>query len=439
MRAVKRLVLLALLIATAFVAAMTWQAASRDEDYRALMGRGDEALLAEQSFGAIEAYSGAIALRPDSMLARLRRGETYQRRGELEAAARDFQAAAVLDAAAPRPLEELGDVRYAQRRFQRAADIYEQYLRLDDRAARVGYKLALARYREGNLSAALAAVDAALRIDERMADARYLQALCLRDQHRIEEARRALDQAVALAPGFIAAREELADLDRSLGRHRDELEQLQVLAGLDRDRIERHIAIGLAHARWSSDVQETPSKRAAQADLAVLTLGNALERAPDQPLIYSALGRVWLDIAQVRDDPVALNKALEALERVGSSNAATSESLTLYGRALLRAGRVDQAERTLQQATERYPADPSAFLVHASIAEQQNHSAAARESLIRYGALVSDAQGFSDRASRISALSLKLGDTTTAIEWVRRGLEKDPTHAALLAIQRQLR
>ena len=56
----------------------------------------------------------------------------------------------------------------------------------------------------------------------------------------------------------------------------------------------------------------------------------ALERAPDQPLIYSTLGRIWLDIAAARDDRVAFNKALEALERVGASTSATSEALTVY-------------------------------------------------------------------------------------------------------------
>jgi tetratricopeptide (TPR) repeat protein len=436
---VKRFVIFALLMVTALVA-MTWRTASRrDQDYRASMARGDEALAAEQIFGAIEAYSGAIALRPDAMLAHLRRGETYQRRGDLEAAARDFQSAAALDSSATRPLEELADVRYAQARFSRAADLYEQYLRLDDRAARVGYKLALARYRDGNLSGALAALDVTLRNDEHMAVAHYLQGLCLRDQQRLDKARRSLDHAVALAPGFMAAREELADVHRLLGHHRDELEQLQVLAALDRDRIERHVAVGLAHARWSMDGQEAASTRAVHADLAVLTLGSALERAPDQPLIYSTLGRIWLDISAARGDPVAFNKALEALERVGSSTAATSESLTVYGRALLQAGRIEEAERTLQHATERYPADPSAFLLYATAAERQNHPAAAREALIRYGAVASDDGGLANRASRIAALSLEVGDPVTAAAWVQRGLEREPTHAALLVLQRRLK
>src|SRR3954468_9731214 len=104
--------------------------------YSALLTRGDTALRDDQSFNAIEAYSGAIALRPDSMLAYLRRGQTYQRRGDrgdLERAARDFRTAARLDPTAPRPLEALGDVLFQLQRYERAEDAYDKCLRLDDR------------------------------------------------------------------------------------------------------------------------------------------------------------------------------------------------------------------------------------------------------------------------------------------------------------------
>src|SRR5438128_8537724 len=107
--------------------AVAYQAAARDRDYRALLARGDSALRDEQAFGAIEAFSGAIALRPDSMLAHLRRGETYHRRGDrgdLEQAVRDFRTAASLDPAATRPLEELGDVLFELQRYGLAADAY---------------------------------------------------------------------------------------------------------------------------------------------------------------------------------------------------------------------------------------------------------------------------------------------------------------------------
>jgi tetratricopeptide (TPR) repeat protein len=429
----KRLLIALVVLTLAAVGlALSYQEAAKDRDYRSLLARGDTALRDDQTFGAIEAYSGAIALRPDSMLPYLRRGESYQRRGELESAARDFQSAAARDPTATRPLDELGDVRYLQQRFANAADTYERYLRLDDRAAQVGYKLALARYRDGNLDAALSALDAVLRLDERATDAYYLRGLCLRDRGELSAARKALEQAVAISPASIPMREELADVYASLGRRREELEQLQVIAGLDRDRLEPQIAVGLAHARWSADPQETPSRRAGHEDLAVLTLGSALERTPDHPLVYGALGRVWFDIAQARDDRAALNKALEALERAGSGSAATSEALTLYGRALLQIGRVDAAERVLQQATERYPIDPAAFLFYAMAAERERHPAAARQALIQLGALVEDDRGFVARAERIADLSLQLDDSATAVEWLQRANSVSDTDVRLL-------
>src|SRR5438270_6715186 len=100
---------LIVLVVAAAGAALAYQVAARQRDYRVLVARGDAALRDDQTFAAIEAYSGAIALRPDSMLAYLRRGEAYRRRaerGDLEAAARDLRHASLLDPSATRPLEE---------------------------------------------------------------------------------------------------------------------------------------------------------------------------------------------------------------------------------------------------------------------------------------------------------------------------------------------
>jgi tetratricopeptide (TPR) repeat protein len=113
------------------------QAVQQDRDYQARIRQGDDALSRGQPFGAIEAFSGAIALKPDSMLAYLKRGEAYHRRGDatetLRNALLDFREAAKLDPGATRPQEELGDVNYQLRRYANAVESYEAYLRLDDR------------------------------------------------------------------------------------------------------------------------------------------------------------------------------------------------------------------------------------------------------------------------------------------------------------------
>jgi tetratricopeptide (TPR) repeat protein len=420
---VKRAILVLAVLALAGGGAwLAYQEAVRQRDYAVLLTRGDTALRDDQTFGAIKAYSGAIALRPDSMLAYLRRGQAYQRRGDrgdLDAAVHDLRKAAQLDPAATRPLEALGDVLYQLQRYERAADMYSRWVRLDDRSARVNYKLALARYRDGDVDAALTALNEAARIDDKMADVQYLLGICLREQHRLPEALRALERSVALEPALIPAREELADVYGALNRRADALEQLHVLAALDRDHVERQVVIGKAHAR------------AGHWDVAVLTLGSALERSPGEPEIYRALGQVWLE--RPRDDPAFLSKAREALERAASSPSATSESLTLYARALLEEGDADGAERALQQATTRYPIAPGAFLLYASTAERLNHPEDARKALIQVGALTDGDSDFVPRATRVASLSLQLGDPGTAVDWLDRAVSSNPNDVRLLA------
>jgi len=175
---VKRaLVLTALLAIAAVGGALAYRSAARDRSYRLLIASGEAALASDETLAAVEDFSGAIAIRPDAMLARLRRGETYLRRGDLDPAARDFRSAASLDPTATRPLESLADVLYAQERFRRAAETYEERLKLDDRSAPIRYKLALARYRDGAVEAALSEARRAMALDEQLADPYYLVAL----------------------------------------------------------------------------------------------------------------------------------------------------------------------------------------------------------------------------------------------------------------------
>jgi predicted Zn-dependent protease len=108
--------------------------------------------------------------------------------------------------------------------------------------------------------------------------------------------------------------------------------------------------------------------------------------------------------------------------------------LTLYGKALLQDGDVETAERTLQQAINHYPVEPAAFLLYASTAEKQNHLDAARNALILYGSVVSDDRDFTSRAARIAALSLRLNDPDTAVDWLDRASSASPNDVRVLAL-----
>ena len=424
MDAVKRVLAGVFLLALSAAGVYGYTLSERERTYRQAIANGDSALAAGNTSAAIEAFSGAITVKPDAMLGYLKRGQAYRRRGEFVAAIRDLRRAAEIDPAAPRPLEELGDAYLADtpHRYGAAAERYEGYVKLDNRAPRVLYKLAFARYNEGQAAAAIDALQRALALDERFAEAHYLLGLCHRDAQQPEAAERAFLQAIALQPTLIQAREQLADLYGALGKTESRLTQLERLTLLD-PAASREVALGLAYAR------------AGQSDRAVLTLGRAAEQYPDYPYAYVALGRVWLEIAQARNDRVALRKALGALEgAVGSDD--SSEALTLFGRALLLTQDEETAERMLQDATTKKPVEPLAFFYLAEAAERLGHYPVARQALLDYAILRGDdddPRRRSAEAARLGDLSLKMNEPAAAATYFLKAAEHSTSDATLLA------
>src|SRR3954465_12888822 len=96
------------IVATVAVAALVgagvlgWFEVRQAREFRRLLAVGDAALTHDQTSAAIEAYSGAIALRRAGRRGGLKRGDTYRRRGEYPPALRDLQQATALDPTAPR-------------------------------------------------------------------------------------------------------------------------------------------------------------------------------------------------------------------------------------------------------------------------------------------------------------------------------------------------
>ena len=394
----KRLLVVSVGLAALMVGVvLAWYTVRQDREFQRLIAAGDAALAQDHTYGAIEAFSGALVLKRDSMLAHLKRGDTYRRRGELPAALRDLGKAAALDSSAPRPIELLGDVNAAMGRYQRASEHYQAFLELDDRSPRVLYKLALAHYKDGHVEQAIEPLADAVALDERFTEAHYLLGMCLRASGKDEAAQRALARAVEISPAFAAAREELADLFDRAGRRQDALDQLEALAALEPGRAERLVNVGLAYARWG------------QTDAAILTLGRAAQRYPDEPAVYTALGQVWLDTAETRNDRVALSKAIEALQPTAAAATASSETLTLYGRAMLRSGDARIAERALLQAIGRTPVEPTAFRYLADAAERLGHLQVERDALRRYVALAGEGDVDQATAGRLARLQQRLG------------------------------
>jgi tetratricopeptide (TPR) repeat protein len=406
---VRRYVIGSVVLALAAAAgAVVYILYATDHEYVRLIAAGDQAVNADEPFQALEAYSGAIAVRPEAMLAHLKRGMVYRSRGELVEALRDLRRAAELDPMATRPAELLGDTQMSLQRYEQAAFRYRDYLDIDDRSARVWYKLALAQYRAGHRARAIASLERALALEEGLAEVHLLMGLCLRDAGNLSAARLALEAATRQAPGLVASREALADLYHLLGEQPRAIDQLEALAALDPNHPQRLVSLGLAYAR---------SRR---FEAAILTLSRAVERFPDKAHVYAALGAVWLEAAMVRNDGEALNKAVEALSTAAGHSDVTSEALTDLARALLLAGDPFEAERVLRQAIERLPVHPDAYLQLAGLARRSNRTQEARDALVRYATLMGDAESVAAVATQIAAHSIALGDATTALRWIER-------------------
>jgi tetratricopeptide (TPR) repeat protein len=419
----RTLLVLGLVGAAGVVAALAFFSYNTEREYQRLIAAGDASLAANQSFQALEAYSGAAALKPDSMLAHLKRGMAYKSRGDLQNAVRDLRRAVALDPSAPRPLELLGDVNLALGRYERAAATYEQYLQLDDRSPTVLHKQGLALYRGGSPDKAIAPLERATALAPRLAELHHLLGLCLRDSGRLTDARDALEAATRLEPGLTAPREALAEVHVAIGHDRLAIDQLEALAALEPFRAERIVALGLAQARTG------------RRDAAVSTLGRGVERFPDRAGVYGALGKVWLQEAEAHRDEVALKKAVEALTAAAGRSDPSSETLADLGRALMLAGNTLAAERILRQAVSRLPVPPVAYLHLADALERTRRVEEARDALVRYATLHGDREPLGPVTTRIARLSLRVAQPQTALRWYERALdETGPTPAVLAGI-----
>jgi tetratricopeptide (TPR) repeat protein len=417
----RRTLLVVVLIVGTGGAALTYQAFATEREFDRYMADGDRAVTDERIFQAIEAYSGAIALRPDSMIAHLKRGMVYRQQGELEAALRDLRESSDLDPSAPRPLEEVGDVNFALARYDRAVERYEHYIELDDQSARVLYKLGLARYRSGRLKDASAPLHKALQRDPSMGEAHYVLGLVQRDQNDLAGAKASLRAALKLNAGNQSAREALADVLSLEGDHGHAIDEFEALAALEPSKPERAIALGLAQSR------------AGRNDAAVITLSRVVERFPDAAQSYAALGHVWLTVAQSRGDRVALKKAVEALTQAAAHADARSETLAELGRALVMSGDPAGAERLLRQAVARLPVPPDAYLQLASVTERDGRLQDARDALMKYATLVGDGQPIAAIATQIADFSVRLGEPAVAVRWFDRALDEAGPTTVLLA------
>jgi tetratricopeptide (TPR) repeat protein len=98
-------------------------------------------------------------------------------------------------------------------------------------------------------------------------------------------------------------------------------------------------------------------------DQAIEAVGLALEQDPNLPGAYLRLGQLWLEEGVLRDDRVALEKAVTALESVVKMDTANGPASLALGRAYLAIGNEEKAFDELQRAAEATPIQAEAHRV----------------------------------------------------------------------------
>ena len=386
---------------------------NRDRGYQQLLRAGERALAGGDSYGAVDAFTGAITLKPDSMVAYFRRGQARQAQHRDDEAIRDLREAARLAPNAPQPLVALGDLYDARGDAAQAAHWYAQARTPQvTEDSTLLYKLALARYRAGAPAEAVEPLRQAIAQDDSIGEAHYLLGLVYRDTQRADAAIAALEKAVKVSPALTPAREELADLYRARGQSVEEMAQLQALAALD-GKVERSVAIAVAEARNG------------QYAGAVGTLAAVEGQPTTDSQVQMALARVYLARAEQFADRASAASALESLEKALGGTARRSEGLALFGRALFLSGDAAAAERILREAVATSPVAPDAFGYLTDASERLAHYLEARDALLALDALQGDtatASARAARAERAGALSFKAHDISGALTYLNQAI-----------------
>ena len=324
-----------------FVAA--YQVFSRDYQYLQLVKLGDQLIQEELPYQATRTYGSAIGLRPDKPLAYMKRADALQKQGNMTAALSDLSEASKLGADRLTVSQRQADIQYARASFDEAVELYSEVLTLDPGSPAVLYKLGLACFRGGREESALSALGQAIEARKSFVEAYYLRAAVLRSLGRVDDAESDLLTAMSLRPDAGETRSALIELYLETGNAARALE-------VANEEIDRQ-----PHASSSYLLLADVHRMSGRNDEAIEAVGLALEQDPNLPDAYLRLGELWLEEGMLRNDRVALEKAVTALESVVMMDSENGRAALALGQAYLAIGNEVTAFEELQRAAEATP------------------------------------------------------------------------------------
>jgi len=260
----------------------------------------------------------------------------YQQMGRPEDALRVLEQAAASSVDDPELRAEQANLLCTQGRADDALSLLQQSLQRWPDAAPLHASRGFVLGRSGKPQAAVFALREAVRLDPTLVDAQFYLAVSLREIDQVAASRAAVERALAMRPEYPDAlawlarialeTDDLATAEATLSqlmRVRPDAESDSLFASLQ--------LLKGAHAEQSGDA-------ATAAEL----YRKGLEVAPEDGPLLRAAGILALRAQRHRE-------AIDAFERYRRSDPGNPDAYLLLGNALQRAGRVDDARRTLQE------------------------------------------------------------------------------------------
>jgi tetratricopeptide (TPR) repeat protein len=341
----------AVLLGTIGFFVVVYHVFSRDYQYVQLVKLGDQLIQENLPYQATRTYGSAIGLRPDKPLAYMKRAGALQEQGNLTAALSDLSEAEKLGADALTVAQQQADIQYRRGSFDEAVELYSKVLTLNPGSPPVLYKLGLSCFRAGREEAALSALGQAIEARKGYVEAHYLRAAVSRSLGRVDDAESDLVTALSLRPDAGETRSALIELYLETGNAAKALE-------VANEEIDRQ-----PHAADSYLLLADVHRMSGRTDEAIEAVGLAIEQDPNLPDAYLRLGELWLQDGMLRNDRVALEKAITALESVVMMDSENGPAALALGRAYLAIGNEEAAFEELEHAAEAIPIQTEAHRI----------------------------------------------------------------------------
>lgn len=334
------------LLATATL--VGYRALSRDYRYVQLVQLGDQLLAEGLPFQASRTYGAAIRVSPEEPIAYVKRAEAERRQGNLAPAVDDLEKASSLSSDVLLVSGRLADVYNELDRFDDAALHYQRVLAADPEAPGVLEKLSLVHFRAGREAEAIEALNRAASSRRGAWESFYLRGAVFRSLGGMDEAEADFQRALELAPEASLARTALIELYLDIAQSEKAMPLVRAEIDDNPGAAEPYLHLAEVH------------RLAGRSAEAIEAVGLALEQDPNLPVAYLRLGELWLEQSRNGDDPIALDKAVSALESVTKMDPSNGRAALALGRAYLAMGDEARGFAELQRAAQATPVQAEA-------------------------------------------------------------------------------